>query len=94
MRNISDIRFRDKEDLAEYMTELKFGADWFDGEWFTSEEAEAYYNAVMQYIGFTLKELKLRKDETPLYEGNLNELEMHFIVLALYRMSKEILLPI
>jgi len=69
----------DDEDIAVYMCETQFGDDWFDGEDYRDENVEAYYQAVHQYIKYLQGNLKLAKNETPLYEGNLDNEDKKFI---------------
>ena len=69
----------DDEDIAVYMCETEFGDDWFDGENYKDENVEAFYIAVHQYIKHLQNKLNLRNDETPLYEGNLDNEDKKFI---------------
>jgi hypothetical protein len=69
----------DDDDIAVYMCETEFGDDWFDGENYKDENVEAFYIAVHQYIKHLQGNLKLDKNEKPLYEGNLDNEDKKFI---------------
>jgi hypothetical protein len=69
----------DDEDIAVYMCETEFGDDWFDGDNYKNENVEAYYQAVHQYIKYLQNDLHLAENETPLYEGNLDNEDKKFI---------------
>ena len=69
----------DDDDIAVYMCETEFGDDWFDGENYKDENVEAFYIAVHQYIQHLQGNLKLDKNEKPLYEGNLDNEDKKFI---------------